>query len=153
LGSGLLDNGIEGYYICDSLGAEGVSEMSETVINVAVDERTKREAEAALAPLGLTSSEFLRRVVEGIARARAGASIEGGDLPDDVLERFIKKLEERPISPGVRQALERLAKARDPLEEPTAETIAAIEEARRGEFIGEFRTPEELIAHLNVADD
>jgi len=115
--------------------------MSETVIKVAVDERTKREAEAALAPLGLTSSEFLRRVVEGIARAGAGASIEGGDKPDDVLERlerFIKKLD---------------AKATDLLEEPNAETIAAIEEARRGEFIGEFRTPEELIAHLNATDD
>jgi len=130
--------------------------MSETIITVAVDERTKREAEAALAPLGLTSSEFLRRVVEGIARARTGAPIEGGDLPGDVLEgleRFITKLEERPVSPGVRQALERLANARDPLEAPNAETIAAIEAARRGEFIGEFRTPEELIAHLNAADD
>jgi acetyl-CoA synthetase len=43
-------------------------EKTARIRAVAVDERTKREAETVLAPLGVTSSEFLRRVVERIAR-------------------------------------------------------------------------------------
>ena len=35
---------------------------------------------------------------------------------------------------------------------PNAETIEAMEAARRGEFVGEFKTVDELLAHLNADD-
>ena len=35
---------------------------------------------------------------------------------------------------------------------PNAETIEAMEAARRGEFVGEFGTVDELLAHLNADD-
>jgi antitoxin component of RelBE/YafQ-DinJ toxin-antitoxin module len=168
--------------------------VSKTVVNVEVDERTKREAEAALAPRGVTLSKLLRRVVERIARQPAafvhfaarsgfdqaidrmfegmafedqvvtGAFIlermfgEGGDRPGDVrrgLERLVQEAEARQtsISPSIIRALERIAYASEELLTPNTETIAAMQEAERGEFIGEFRTPEELIAYLDAADD
>jgi antitoxin component of RelBE/YafQ-DinJ toxin-antitoxin module len=96
--------------------------MSETIIPVPVDERIMREAEAVLAPHGLTSSEFLRWVVERIARQPA------------ILRPVLIDLLDQSLTPN-------------------QETIEAIEAARRGEFIGEFKTPEELIAHLNASDD
>jgi antitoxin component of RelBE/YafQ-DinJ toxin-antitoxin module len=133
-------------------------------IQVDVDERAKREVEAVLAPRGLTSSEFLRWVVERIARQPGALISEGEEGPVSglLLEPEIVEVEggDKPVLHSVRQALERIVHDKnlrpvliDLLDEPltpNAETIAAIEEARRGEFVGEFSTPEELIAHLNA---
>jgi DNA-damage-inducible protein J len=95
--------------------------MSETIIPVPVDVRAKEDADAALAPLGLTTVEVLRRTVEEIARDGASAGTMRLDL-------------EKPLVPN-------------------AETIAAIEEARRGE-LKSFNTIEELIEDLHSdADD
>jgi DNA-damage-inducible protein J len=35
---------------------------------------------------------------------------------------------------------------------PNGETIEAMEAARRGEFVGEFETVDELLAHLDADD-
>jgi antitoxin component of RelBE/YafQ-DinJ toxin-antitoxin module len=55
--------------------------MSETIIPVPVDERTKQEAEAALAPLGLTTVEVLRRAVEEIASGNLRLDSTGRSSP------------------------------------------------------------------------
>ena len=85
--------------------------MSETIISVPVDERTKQKADAALVPLGLTTVEVLRRTVEEIAR---------GTLRIDL---------DKPLITN-------------------AETIEAIEAARRGET-KTFNTIEGLFEDLH----
>jgi DNA-damage-inducible protein J len=59
------------------------------------------------------------------------------------------------VSDAFRMMMVRIAKEKalpfEPLI-PNAETIEAMEAARRGEFIGEFNTVDELLAHLNADD-
>jgi antitoxin component of RelBE/YafQ-DinJ toxin-antitoxin module len=103
--------------------------MSDTIINVVVDERTQREAEAVLAPLGLTSSEFLRRVVERIARQPTALIVSEGS--------------EDPVSALIFAEL--LV--------PNEETVAAIRAVERGE-VKTFNTIDELFEDLHSdADD
>ena len=103
--------------------------MAETIINVPIDERTRREAEAVLAPLGVTSSEFLRRVVERIARQPTALIVSVGS--------------EDPIS----------ALILTELLVPNEETIAAIKAVERGE-VKTFNTLDELFEDLHTdADD
>ena len=56
--------------------------MSETIIPVPVDERMKQDADAALAPLGLTTVEVLRRAVEEIARGNLRLDLCGPEAGD-----------------------------------------------------------------------
>jgi DNA-damage-inducible protein J len=77
--------------------------MSETIINVPVDERAKQEADAALAPLGLTTADVLRRAVEEIARNATSGTL-----------RIVEIDLDKPLVPN-------------------DETIAAIEAVERGE--------------------
>ena len=103
--------------------------MAEAIINVPIDERTRREAEAVLAPLGVTSSEFLRRVVERIARQPTALIVSEGS--------------EDPIS----------ALILTELLVPNEETIAAIKAVERGE-VKTFNTLDELFEDLHSdADD
>ena len=59
------------------------------------------------------------------------------------------------VSDAFRMMMVRIAKEKalpfEPLI-PNAETIEAMEAARRGEFVGEFKTVDELLAHLNADD-
>jgi antitoxin component of RelBE/YafQ-DinJ toxin-antitoxin module len=57
--------------------------MSETIIPVPVDERMKQDADAALAPLGLTIVEVLRRAVEEIARGNLRLDLRGPEGRSD----------------------------------------------------------------------
>jgi len=77
--------------------------MSETIINVAVDERAKQDADAALAPLDLATADVLRRAVEEIARNATSGTLRVVEIDLD-----------KPLVPN-------------------NETIAAIEAAERGE--------------------
>ena len=56
--------------------------MSETIIPVPVDERAKQDADAALAPLGLTTVEVLRRAVEEIARGNLSLNLDQPFVPN-----------------------------------------------------------------------
>jgi antitoxin component of RelBE/YafQ-DinJ toxin-antitoxin module len=142
--------------------------MSDTVISIKVDERVQREAEAALAPQGLTVVEALQQVTERLAR-RDGALMLEAISAFEAMEGLTR---DQPSSAGPTflQALERLIDKRDPalvlqaiailesltegLHIPNAETRAAIEEARRGENMKTFATVEELFADLHSdADD
>jgi antitoxin component of RelBE/YafQ-DinJ toxin-antitoxin module len=101
--------------------------MPETIISVPIDDRVEREAEAVLAPL--TSSEFLRRVVERIARQPTALIVSEGS--------------EEPIS----------ALILTELLVPNEETIAAIKAVERGE-VKTFNTLDELFEDLHSdADD
>jgi len=77
--------------------------MSETIINVPVDERARQEADAALAPLGLTIVDVLRRAVEEIAHNGTSGTL-----------RVIEIDLDQPLVPN-------------------NETIAAMEAVERGE--------------------
>jgi DNA-damage-inducible protein J len=116
--------------------------MSETIIFVPIDESAKQHAEAALARLGLTPAEVLRRVAERLAEADQAVALAADD--EVFLDRF-------------REAIERLGREiiADILEPrtPNAETIEAIEELERGGGKS-FASVEELMADLNSdADD
>jgi DNA-damage-inducible protein J len=94
------------------------------VVPVLVDERAKEDADAALKPAGLTSSQFLSLVLEGIAHDKDAIAL-------------VKWANSFGPPPTV----------------PNAETVEAIEAARRGET-KTFNTVEKLIADLNSdADD
>ena len=57
------------------------------------------------------------------------------------------------VSDAFRMMMARIAKEKAlPFESliPNAETIGAMEAARRAEFVGEFKTVDELLAHLNA---
>jgi antitoxin component of RelBE/YafQ-DinJ toxin-antitoxin module len=130
------------------------------VVVVAVDGRSKEEADAALAPLGLTTAEFLRRALERIGRQDqdwpAALLVEALDRDADVwrlaheqieqwfLDRLRKDAEERERF--IRQLYE-IVRSRRPLV-PNAETIAAMEAVDRGE-VKTFATIEELFTDLH----
>jgi antitoxin component of RelBE/YafQ-DinJ toxin-antitoxin module len=145
------------------------SAPNTVVIPVPVDERAKREAEAVLARIGLTPSEFLGRAIEPdrflqialimsanlekpteeraafrdfvIERLRSGADASKDDL-----------LHLRNIHNSLREILQILDAMQEALV-PNEETVAAIEAARRGETKS-FNTVQELLADLNSdADD
>jgi DNA-damage-inducible protein J len=100
------------------------------VITVPVNERAKEDADAALAPLGFTIAEFLRRTVERIAEA-----------------------EEADDASFLQQMHEIIIRTFDQPLVPNAETIAAMEAVERGE-VKTFKTVEELFADLHSdADD
>jgi antitoxin component of RelBE/YafQ-DinJ toxin-antitoxin module len=141
--------------------------MSETIIHVAVDERTKQKAEAVLAQLGLTAPAFLRRAIEP-DRFLQIALIMSADLEKPAEERaaFREFVLERLRSDAskddllhlhnIHNSLREMLQFLDAMQEalvPNEETVAAIEAARRGETKS-FNTVEELLADLNSdADD
>lgn len=92
----------------------------ETVITVRVDERTRREAEAALRPFGLTASQLFSVLLEGMARYQRLAAM---------LAQWANSFRPPPVIPNT-------------------ETIEAMEAARRGE-LKTFATIEELFADLH----
>jgi DNA-damage-inducible protein J len=99
--------------------------MPETILNVAIDERVKQEADAALVPYGLTASQLLSLIVKGMARDQHFALH---------IMKWASMFGPPPIIPN-------------------QETIEAIEAARRGET-KPFNTVDELLADLNSdADD
>jgi DNA-damage-inducible protein J len=100
---------------------------TETVIRVHVDERTRRAAEMTLHQLGLTLSQFFSLLLEGIAHDDdKGLAVN--------MVKYATMFGPQPIIPN-------------------AETVEAMEAARRGEM-KEFATIEELFADLNSdADD
>jgi DNA-damage-inducible protein J len=98
----------------------------ETVIPVAVDEDTRRAAEAILRPLGLTLSQLFSLLSEAIVHDHGG---------------FVGFLVKHANSFGPPPII------------PNAETVEAMETARRGEM-KTFATIEELFADLSSdADD
>ena len=96
------------------------SAPNTVVIPVLVNERAKENADAALKPAGLTASQFLSLVLEGITRDQYFA---------EILRKWVTGFDPPPIIPN-------------------AETVEAIEAARRGET-KTFNTIEELFADLN----
>jgi antitoxin component of RelBE/YafQ-DinJ toxin-antitoxin module len=136
------------------------------VIVVAVDERVKEDADAALAPLGLPTAEFLRRAVERIGRQDrdwpAALLVEALDRDADVwrgaheqieqwfLDRLRSDAEAHGRERFIRQVYEVIRSGRAPDEPlvPSAETIAAMEAVDRGE-VKTFATIEELFADLH----
>jgi DNA-damage-inducible protein J len=93
-----------------------------TTVHVEIDEIVKAKAEAALADSGLGLSEVLRLMLILIASGKAS--------PIDLLA--VAKKEGALI--------------------PNAETIEAIEAARRGELSGPFNSVDELMTHLHADD-
>jgi antitoxin component of RelBE/YafQ-DinJ toxin-antitoxin module len=126
--------------------------MSE--ITITIDERTKREAEAALAPLGLTPSELGLRLMGLVARLRESpiaaiivAEAMSERIDPQLLHEVLEKLaDDKNIRPILMDVL-------DGPFVPNAETIAAMEEAKRG-GLKKFASIDELFADLNSdADD
>ena len=97
---------------------------TETVITVRVDERTRREAEVHLRPFGLTASQLFNVLLEGMARQERLATI---------LAQWANSVRPPPLIPN-------------------AETVEAMEAARRGELSGPFSSIDELMAHLHAQD-
>ena len=146
-----------------------MSGPNTVVIPVVVDERAKLEAEAVLAQIGLTPSEFLRRAIEP-DRFLQVALIMSADLekPTEETSAFREFVLERLRSDAdaskddlqhlhnIHNALREALQILDAMQEalvPNEETVAAIEAARRGEMKS-FNTVEELLADLNAdADD
>ena len=113
----------------------------DVILSVPVDERVREEAARALAPLGLTPEDLAARLVEAVAQL---VRAEGGDRPvsSDALHAMIERLVQSEDFKSV------FFEGLSPIV-PNAETVAAIEAARRGEFIGEFRSAAELRAFLD----
>lgn len=86
--------------------------MANTVVRARIDEKTKREAAAVLASIGLSVSDAFRLMMVRIAREKA-----------------------LPFQPLV----------------PNAETIAAMQEARRG-GLKRHANPKALLRSLNEGD-
>jgi antitoxin component of RelBE/YafQ-DinJ toxin-antitoxin module len=140
------------------------------IIAVTVDERVKEDADAALAPLGLTTSELLRRAVERIARQDRDLPALLAEVLDrdaDLWRQILERLSLGADTPERERLIEQMriasrrasfvvvadndsqaAKTGDQPLVPNTETIAAIEAADRGEFVGEFRTDGEFLAWL-----
>jgi antitoxin component of RelBE/YafQ-DinJ toxin-antitoxin module len=119
-----------------------VGTMSQTTIQITIDAATASAAEAALAARGLSMQEVLERLMilladtgpQGALAFLRNSSVQWGT--DAKMQWSVIDLLDEPLLT------------------PNAETIEAIEAARRGEFIGEFKTVEELRAYLNsYADD
>ena len=87
--------------------------MTNTVVRARIDEKTKQEAAAVLATIGLTVSDAFRLLLVRVAREKA--------LPFDPLV-------------------------------PNAETIAAIEDARKGVGMTTYNSVDEFMAALHEED-
>jgi hypothetical protein len=145
--------------------------MPETIINLPVDERAGREAEAILAKIALTPSEFLRRAMEPdsflpialvLSASLEKPSEERAAFRELVLKHLRSDIKDNlarlyDIHQVLRHALEildamqEMQELQDALQGgsvPNAETVAAIEAAERGEFVGEYTTDGEFQAWL-----
>ncbi|MBV9288765.1 MAG: hypothetical protein JO288_13250 [Hyphomicrobiales bacterium] len=147
------------------------SAPNTVVIAVPIDERAKQNADAVLARLGLTTTEFLRRAVERIARQDqdwpvALIAVEGFDkeFPSGVWrqieEWFFERL--RPDADAqererfIRQVHEllrsrRRAELADEALVPNQETVAALEAVERGE-VESFDDIKDFFAWLHADD-
>jgi hypothetical protein len=87
-------------------------------------------------------------------RIKLPVSIRLGDLPEDVgrLLRAGNVVGELHLVAGT-ATIELFAIVDIPPAKPNATTIAAMQEAERGEFIGSFKTAKELLANLDGAED
>jgi DNA-damage-inducible protein J len=96
-----------------NVAQEEINAMAvHSVVRARIDERTKREAAAALKKIGLTVSDAFRLLLVRVAAEKA--------LPFEPLN-------------------------------PNAETIAAMEAARRGELV-KVGKPDKLLRSLNAGD-
>jgi DNA-damage-inducible protein J len=93
-----------------------------TTVHAEVDEVVKAKAEAVLATAGLDLSHVIRLMLILIASGKAS--------PIDLL----------------------IAAKKEGVLTPNAETIEAIEAARRGELSGPFGSVDELMTHLHADD-
>ena len=93
-----------------------------TTVHAEVDEVVKAKAEAVLAAAGLDAADVMRLVLVLIASGKAA--------PIDFL----------------------IAAKKEGALIPNAETIEAIEAARRGELSGPFNSVDELMTHLHADD-
>ena len=86
----------------------------------------------------MTSTIVRARIDERVKREAAAVLSEIGLTVSDAFRMMrIAKEKALPFEPLI----------------PNAERIEAMEAARRGEFVGEFKTVDELLAPLNADDD
>lgn len=87
----------------------------------------------------MTSAVVRARIDERVKREAAAVLSEIGLTVSDAFRMMIVRIAKEKALPF------------EPLI-PNAETIEAMEAALRGEFVGEFKTVDELLAHLNADD-
>ena len=87
----------------------------------------------------MTSTVVRARVDERVKREAAAVLSEIGLTVSDAFRMMMVRIAKEKALPF------------EPLI-PNAETIEAMEAARRGEFVGAFKTVDELLAHLNADD-